>query len=637
MATQASLDRIQQLYIAYYGRPADPVGHDYWAGRLDESGGDLTEIIDAFGTSGEFTERYGAFNNEDLIINIYSQAFARDADSEGLSFYLDRLNTNVATLASIALQILDGAINDDADVIGNKLLVANAFTTQVASSNTDYSSNADAEAARAILGMVTENENTVSTQIDAGNQLIEDIGPIDVVAPTLSSSSPADNSVAVAIDGNIVLTFSEAIRAGTGAIVIVDENDASDTRTIPITDAQISISGSSLTFDPFTDWENSTDYIVQIESTAIEDIKGNGFAGIQDDNTLNFTTVGVVDTTAPELFSTFPADNAAGVGSNENIIFTFDESIQAGNGNIVIKDASDNSGTRSIDINDAQISFSDNTMTLNPSADFEFSTNYVVQFPSGVIEDLAGNPFAGISNTTTFNFSIGIMPDVISPTLSTLFPVDGAMGVATGSLITLTFDEAVQAGTGSIVITDGSDTRSVDIGDAQVTIAANVVTINLSTDLDFSSNYSVQLASGVIEDLAGNSFSGILDTTTMNFRTVAPPFMAIVNPASNLTLSNGPTGAVVVDLTQANAANVVSDNASAVTLTETQAWNQISITTVTASAMGGASGLALIIQQSDAGDLATFIAPAAGTSILALKDAGDYSAQSIANFDEVTL
>ena len=45
------------------------------------------------------------------------------------------------------------------------------------------------------------------------------------------------------VSSNIVLTFSENIAAGTGNIVISD--GASDTRTIPVGDAQISISGAT--------------------------------------------------------------------------------------------------------------------------------------------------------------------------------------------------------------------------------------------------------------------------------------------------------------------------------------------------------------------------------------------------------
>ncbi|TEA69485.1 sugar ABC transporter ATP-binding protein, partial [Allopusillimonas ginsengisoli] len=49
MATSAYHDEVQKIYIAYYGRPADPVGLNFWAGKLDAAAGDLSEIIDAFG------------------------------------------------------------------------------------------------------------------------------------------------------------------------------------------------------------------------------------------------------------------------------------------------------------------------------------------------------------------------------------------------------------------------------------------------------------------------------------------------------------------------------------------------------------------------------------------------------------
>ena len=42
----------------------------------------------------------------------------------------------------------------------------------------------------------------------------------DVGDPTLSSSSPADGATGVAVDANIVLTFSEAVDVESGNIVI---------------------------------------------------------------------------------------------------------------------------------------------------------------------------------------------------------------------------------------------------------------------------------------------------------------------------------------------------------------------------------------------------------------------------------
>lgn len=58
---------IQQLYVAYYGRPADPNGLTYWATRLEDNGGDLGEVINAFATSTEFEERFANLNDEERV------------------------------------------------------------------------------------------------------------------------------------------------------------------------------------------------------------------------------------------------------------------------------------------------------------------------------------------------------------------------------------------------------------------------------------------------------------------------------------------------------------------------------------------------------------------------------------------
>jgi hypothetical protein len=61
------LDQVQRMYVAYYGRPADPAGLNYWAARLDQSNGHLEEIIDEFGNSGEYHLRFWQLDTEGLI------------------------------------------------------------------------------------------------------------------------------------------------------------------------------------------------------------------------------------------------------------------------------------------------------------------------------------------------------------------------------------------------------------------------------------------------------------------------------------------------------------------------------------------------------------------------------------------
>lgn len=129
---------------------------------------------------------------------------------------------------------------------------------------------------------------------------------------------------------------------------------------------------------------------------------------------------------------------------------------------------------------------------------------------------------AGATTTDTLFATVSINGDSTAPTLSSSTPSDNATTVDAGSDIVLTFDKAVQAGTGNIVISNGTDIRTIDITDSsQVTITDNIVTINPTDDLYTASHYHVQLASGVIEDVAGNAYAGINDDTTLNFSTGA--------------------------------------------------------------------------------------------------------------------
>lgn len=120
----------QGIYIAYYGRPADPAGAAYWEARVEREG--LDGVIEAFGKSTEFTERFGHMDNEALINAMYQRLFNRDADDEGLAFYLGKLDSGEMSLETISLNILFGAQNEDEARIAAKVAAADTFTTLLA-------------------------------------------------------------------------------------------------------------------------------------------------------------------------------------------------------------------------------------------------------------------------------------------------------------------------------------------------------------------------------------------------------------------------------------------------------------------------------------------------------------------------
>ena len=127
----------------------------------------------------------------------------------------------------------------------------------------------------------TIDEYTVST----GFELIN-------TAPTLSSSTPADGATGVAVDANIVLTFSETVDVESGNIVIKKSSDDSTVETIDVTGSKVTGTGTTeITINPSTTLDGETGYYITIAATAFDDVDSASYAGITDSTTLNFTTV----------------------------------------------------------------------------------------------------------------------------------------------------------------------------------------------------------------------------------------------------------------------------------------------------------------------------------------------------------
>ncbi len=226
----------------------------------------------------------------------------------------------------------------------------------------------------------------------------------DTTAPTASSFSPVDNATGVAVAANLVVNFSEAIQKGTGNIVIKKVSDNSVVETMPVTAANVTVSGSQLTINPTADLGQGTDYYVEIVNGAIKDIAGNNYAGITGNSTWNFKTVAPADTIAPTASSFTPVDNATGVAVAANLVVNFSEAIQKGTGNIVIKKVSDNSVVETMPVTAANITVSGSQLTINPTADLGQGTDYYVEIVNGAIKDIAGNNYAGITGNSTWNF-----------------------------------------------------------------------------------------------------------------------------------------------------------------------------------------------------------------------------------------
>jgi len=105
---------VNSFYLAFFGRPADPAGMTFWAQHLDINGGNLAFITDAFANSEEARVRFGTDSAAERIAEIYQQLFNRATDAVGLAYWTDVLEQGHASMADVAVAIMNGAQGSDA-------------------------------------------------------------------------------------------------------------------------------------------------------------------------------------------------------------------------------------------------------------------------------------------------------------------------------------------------------------------------------------------------------------------------------------------------------------------------------------------------------------------------------------------
>jgi len=113
------------------------------------------------------------------------------------------------------------------------------------------------------------------------------------------------------------------------------------------------------------------------------------------------------DDDAPTLSSKVPADGASSVAITSNLTLTFSENMgTTGTGYLTIYKSSDDSVVEQINTATGAVTGSGtDTITVNPSSDLEGLISYYIKIDGMAFYDLAGNSYAGISDTTTWNFT----------------------------------------------------------------------------------------------------------------------------------------------------------------------------------------------------------------------------------------
>ena len=179
-------DAVEDLYVAYFGRPADYSGWTNFKAALAAAGAPtyiqglntaygasaaVRGLVDAFGTSAESAALYGNGTTTDFVNAIYQHVLNRAADSDGLRYWAGNIDTGVVTKGDAALSIMAGALANhstqgliDGQVVTNKMLAATNFTLALDTDTAVHAYAGDAAAAtvRAMLGTVGASTDTAA-------------------------------------------------------------------------------------------------------------------------------------------------------------------------------------------------------------------------------------------------------------------------------------------------------------------------------------------------------------------------------------------------------------------------------------------------------------------------------------------
>lgn len=171
-----TLDTVQELYLAYFNRAADPDGLAYWMAVLDDGSNTIANAANQFADSAEAHELYPFLINPDVsgeaafITSIYQNLFDRDPEAGGLAYWESVLTPENA--GDVIFGIAGGAQGDDITALNNKIAVAELYSEAVID-------DADLDYSTAMASELLDNVDSTPESVDDARAIIDALSVTD--------------------------------------------------------------------------------------------------------------------------------------------------------------------------------------------------------------------------------------------------------------------------------------------------------------------------------------------------------------------------------------------------------------------------------------------------------------------------
>jgi len=539
----ATSTQLQQLYVAYFGRAADPSGLDYWTERGISTANFAADMY----AQAEFKDVYGSLSTESQVNQIYQNLFDREADVAGLNYWTLQINLGNLKLAEIANDLVWAAENnsgtsDDKTALSNKTAAALAYTAKVKestaailafqpSSTDPYEAGANITEARTYLSGIDKDTEYTVAGIASSVAVISTNGVQTSTADETKSytltttandftggaSATTFAGVAGTIDGDV-------LKGGGGSdtlsltVTVADDDEAgftsSEIETISIRSTGGTAGNAAMVDLSFANVSDLTTLELRrlADDVEIDDLQSLTTA-------LKFTKIATV----ADIDINYDASTIAGTADTVNI--TIDNS--TGGGDLVINGVETIAVTAIGEDNDLNIDGSSGTtLTIAGSGELNTDVNADVLTVNAASNTGGVTINATTANNSTYTGGTGADTFAMGTTLTADDTLDGGAGVdivsVTGASGALIPASAAISNVETITATiNGADTLdaniiSVDNINILATAATDDVTITDVTDEVLT---LTQLAAGVSMDIITVSLAtntSATDSLTVN-------------------------------------------------------------------------------------------------------------------------
>ena len=282
-----------------------------------------------------------------------------------------------------------------------------------------------------------------------------------------------------------------------------------------------------------TKYEGSEYFYLELTSATGADIVIDGAEGFR--NSWVAATIKNDDTAATLDVTFTPTDEAIGVAVNNNIVLNFNEAIARGTGNIILTTSSGATVATYDAATSSNLSISGTTLTINPSADLAYSTEYKVELAAGSIKGLAGNNYAG---TTSYNFTTqsGTVTPPVTSNLDDFIVLQQSspafVGADVGNDTYLLSGSMIGAGQ-NLTISDAKGSNSIQLADGLSIASSKVASNAMLLTLTNGGIVTINGADTFTYEAGGNSTAGI-NNVDVSFASFAQNTLGVTVPVSGV-------------------------------------------------------------------------------------------------------